>query len=734
MSVFTNERSSGSNDSLDDVEMQEVRGEKDDYGHQKMRLLSNKRNSVSPHRSLGSSETLDDVEMQGRDDDYGDQDGLLSSGNRKGKRTLEPEFETKWHLRTPWVVFLSFSTAIATILTMWKIASYITSKGNTVIDYPNPTSSGFRRSASDYELNPNWDFDASPKVRTYHWTIKDIEANPDGVFRPMITINSQFPGPMIECNEGDVIIIDVDNQAVNATSIHFHGIFQNGTNHMDGTTGITQCPIAPGNKFRYQFNVTGQSGTYYYHGHQAVQVSDGLYGPLIIHSKKEKTLQPISYSTDRVIMLQDYYHELSSGLTMKNLEPDSEASPIPDGALINGLNSVDCSVLPHRTCNNSTAILPSFHLAANENHRLRFINTGAFAWFQVGLDEHEFAITEVDGTDIMPSYDTRMMISPAQRYSMIVNTNRNSTDAFWLRARMVTHCWKEPSLPANGADEVRAVIRYISDKDTPQTMTSKPTSQEWKKPIETWCKDMNTTSFIPTSFEPAPQIADHSYFIRVNLERHYWRLQRGYLNSSTFRPQVHQPTLHRTIDGFSTKNESFTSMAQTNGVNSISYNQENDYLIQHSGVKVVDIIIRNFDEGNHPMHLHGHKVWVLGQGHGDFPGYQALHLQPEGRGTLPGHEHALDNLIRRDVATVEGFGWLALRFVADNPGIWAFHCHMMWHGEAGMAMQFMDRVDEVMKMQIPEENQKLCQVNVEELEKGSIPKDEIWFGFGPEDE
>jgi FtsP/CotA-like multicopper oxidase with cupredoxin domain len=127
----------------------------------------------------------------------------------------------------------------------------------------------------------------------------------------------------------------------------------------------------------------------------AVQSSDGLVGPLVIHSKQEKKLQQIPYVTDRVVMLQDWYHDLSTGLLIEALEPGSESSPIPHGALMNGMNKRDCSNLSHRMCDNSTATLPSLDLTANANHRLRFINSGAFAWFQIEVDEHEFAISEV---------------------------------------------------------------------------------------------------------------------------------------------------------------------------------------------------------------------------------------------------------------------------------------------------------------------------------------------------
>ncbi|RDW95296.1 hypothetical protein BP5796_01059 [Coleophoma crateriformis] len=548
-----------------------------------------------------------------------------------------------------------------------------------------------------------------------------------------MTINGQFPGPLIECNEGDTLVIEVENKAANATSIHFHGIFQNGTNFMDGTTGVTQCPIAPNKKFRYEFTIKRQSGTYYYHGHQAVQISDGLYGPVVVHSRDEKKLQQIPYASDRVVMLQDYYHDLSSGLLKSFLEPGSENSPIPDGALINGLNTRDCTRSPGRMCDNSTATLPSMDLRANENHRLRFINVGAFAWFQVSVDEHDFALTEVDGTDIVPSRDTRLMISPSQRYSMIVSTDNPDTSAVWLRAKMVTHCWKQPELPGVGLDEVKAVVAYTTSKRRTKPIASQPQSRAWAQGMEVQCKDMNTTSYVPLPLEPPPEVADHSYYLRSNLEIGNWRLERGFFNTSTFRPQLKNPTLHRTIDGYSTNNETFTSQSTLNGVNSVSYDLKNDFMIQHSGIKVVDLIIQNFDEGNHPMHLHGHKFWVLGQGHGMFPGYDHIGLQPEGRGLLPQsspNHRSLDNLIRRDVASAEGFGWLALRFVADNPGVWAFHCHMAWHAEAGMSMQFLSRVDEVQGWSIPEQNRELCQQPISELEKGAAPKDETWFGFG----
>lgn len=119
----------------------------------------------------------------------------------------------------------------------------------------------FWRPSSDYIIDGNWDYNATATTREYEWVVTDLTANPDGVFRPMMVINGQFPGPMIVCNEGDTIVVNVVNHAKNATSIHWHGLFQNGSNWNDGAAGITQCPIAPGQSFRYEFTVKGQAGS-----------------------------------------------------------------------------------------------------------------------------------------------------------------------------------------------------------------------------------------------------------------------------------------------------------------------------------------------------------------------------------------------------------------------------------------------------------------------------------------
>ena len=571
------------------------------------------------------------------------------------------------------------------------------------------------RSFGDYVIDPRWKYDEQPRKREYWWKVEDVEFNPDGVYRPMMVINRQFPGPMIECNEDDTIVVHVQNMAVNATSFHWHGIYQNGTNWMDGTVGITQCPIASGGSFTYEFQVKGQFGTYWYHAHQGVQTSDGLFGPFVVHCEDEKELQEISYATDRIIMVQDHYHDISGLLLMEYLASDREnTEPVPDGALINGLNIQNCDALPHRKCDNSSVSLPRFDFPRNQNHRLRIINTGAFAEFQIQIDEHEFAVTEVDGTNVKAAYYHRLNINPGQRYSIVISANATTADLFWLRARMVTHCFAEPN--ADLEPETRAIVSFTSDASSIVTgfshaLTQVPQSMDWSDVIELICKDMNTTELIPLPPIAAPPKPDAFFYLRANFEIGNWRLSRGFFNTSSWRADPYHPSLQRVVDGHATGNESFTlSMI---GINEAAFDVQREMVLQVDGIKTIDLLIMNFDDGNHPLHLHGHKFFVLGQGHGyfDYSTYDSIDVS---------------NPLRRDTASVEAYGWTLIRVVTDNPGMWALHCHIAWHTEAGMLMQLLSSPDVVGKWMLPEENSALCKA--EGLERGMSPKDEIWFG------
>jgi FtsP/CotA-like multicopper oxidase with cupredoxin domain len=64
----------------------------------------------------------------------------------------------------------------------------------------------------------------------------------------------------------------------------------------------------------------------------------------------------------------------------------------------------------------------------------------------------------------------------------------------------------------------------------------------------------------------------------------------------------------------------------------------------------------------HPIHLHGHDFYVLGQkASATYSGTSDLNFS---------------NPIRRDVAMLPASGYLVMGFPTDNPGVWLLHCHV----------------------------------------------------------
>jgi FtsP/CotA-like multicopper oxidase with cupredoxin domain len=198
--------------------------------------------------------------------------------------------------------------------------------------------------------------------------------------------------------------------------------------------------------------------------------------------------------------------------------------------------------VPSRRCDSTNATLPKFEFEPNKNHRLRVINAATLASFQFEIDSHPFAITEVDGTDVLPSPSNRIKINPAQRYSVIINTNVTTTDTFWLRLRLIDDCFSGGNTPfsnPNIINNMKGIVRYSSSTNT----SALPTTEPWGQAIEQECTDMDIP-FVPVPAIVAPP-PDHRFYLVANFRIGDWRLSRGFFNESSWRPNPRSPTLSR---------------------------------------------------------------------------------------------------------------------------------------------------------------------------------------------
>ncbi|EEB94858.1 hypothetical protein MPER_06264, partial [Moniliophthora perniciosa FA553] len=238
-------------------------------------------------------------------------------------------------------------------------------------------------------------------TRTGDLHIVNKKISPDGFQRSTVLAGqtsdtAAFPGPLIRANKGDEFQLNVIDELTDpsmnrSTTIHWHGLFQRGTNWADGPEFVTQCPIVPGNSFKYRFSVPEQAGTYWYHSHFRAQYCDGLRGPLVIYDPQDphQDLYDID-DENTVITLADWYHRTSAEV----LASQAQAPPVADSTLINGLGRwVD---------GDPTSPLAIVNVVQGKRYRFRLISISCDPNYAFSIDGHNMTIIEADGVNVKP--------------------------------------------------------------------------------------------------------------------------------------------------------------------------------------------------------------------------------------------------------------------------------------------------------------------------------------------
>lgn len=291
----------------------------------------------------------------------------------------------------------------------------------------------------------------------------------DGHQRQVLLINGQYPGPKIEANWGDTLQITVHNDLdqaglENGTSIHWHGFRQYLTNTQDGTNGLTECPIPPGQSRTYRFVATAY-GTSWYHSHYSIQYADGVVGPIVIHG-------PASANYDielEPIVLTDWFYE--EAFALYDQAKVAPGPPTSDTVLVNG-----------RMVSKEGGAYYTTTLTPGKKHLLRFVNTGINDWFHVTLDGHQFQVIAADFVPVTPFYINELVLGVGQRYDVIVEAN-NTVGNYWLNIGTGNGGNPRGCDGPNAAEgTVKAIFRY---KGAP---TANPTAV--LNPVTTGCEDL----------------------------------------------------------------------------------------------------------------------------------------------------------------------------------------------------------------------------------------------------
>lgn len=537
------------------------------------------------------------------------------------------------------------------------------------------------------------------KIRYYKWDIKYELKSPDCYKKLVITINGMSPGPTITAEQGDTVVVEVTNHLLTEnTAIHWHGIRQIGTPWYDGTEGVTQCPIVPGDTFVYKF-VVDRPGTYLYHAHYGMQREEGLNGMIVVSVPGGQS-EPFAYDFDRSIMLTDWYHksahEQATGLASLPFVWVGE----PQSLLIQGRGRFNCSSVnapasDPGTCNVTNPDCSPFVLTVipGKIYRLRIASLTSLSALNFEIEGHNMTVVEADGHYVEPFEVKNLFIYSGETYSVIVRANQNSSRNYWATTNVVS---RRPGTPTG-----LAIFNYYPNPQEQNPPTVPTTGPMWN----------NTAPRIAQSqaikarkgfIEPPPATSDRLIML-LNTQNRI----NGYIKWAINNVSFTLPTTPYLITLKETRlrnkrHQVFDQRPPPNGYDWQNYDIRNPQANVNATTSnsiyrlkfntTIDIVLQNANMINpntsdtHPWHLHGHDFWVLGYGLGKF--------DPNNHP----NKYNLVNPILKNTVPLHPYGWTVIRFRADNPGVWLFHCHIDSHFSMGMGIVFEEGVHRVGKL------------------------------------
>jgi CopA family copper-resistance protein len=273
----------------------------------------------------------------------------------------------------------------------------------------------------------------------YNITVDKVQIDTGDFVKEGIGYNGASPGPVLRFKEGEDVTINVTNNLNVSTSIHWHGLIL--PFEMDGVPGISFKGIAPGETFTYKFPIT-QNGTYWFHSHSGFQEPDGAYGAIVIESKdrepfrynREYVVQLTDkhpHSGDRIMrnlkMMPDYYNRKQQTLSdfFKDSKENGLGETVDDRMAWGGMRMMATDI---EDVQGFTGLINGKGPSQNwtglfkpgERIRLRFINSSAMTYFDIRIPGLEMLVVQADGNNVKPVNVDEFRIGVAETYDVIV--------------------------------------------------------------------------------------------------------------------------------------------------------------------------------------------------------------------------------------------------------------------------------------------------------------------------
>jgi L-ascorbate oxidase len=423
---------------------------------------------------------------------------------------------------------------------------------------------------------------------------------------------------------------------------------------------VTQDPIPPGGFFTYKVDTWPQAGTFFYHAHTGMDITS-LFGPLIIED------DPVVYKTwpaayqydeERVLILNGIYHESLDSLVERIIGPIHHYPASADSLTVNGKSYGEWENV---TTPNRSSSYEVVSVKKGLRYRFRFINAASDSLLVCNISGHSFSVIEMDGIYTHPVQTDYLLITPGQRYSVIIEMDQEPEN------HLITCKHAEFPGPKNGL----AILNFKeSTYPIKQLRTLDMGNGTEFLLLNKWIVDdlLPNYELKQTDVYDIPPNVDKEFFIDVN-------------EAVNGRQNTYEINGHHYEDPETSYN--FQLAAGTN----IS---DPPQVFEIKKGDVVQFVFQNRRARHcfsHPWHIHGHSFYVVGEGPDEYDpvkdGEAIREKTKAGTVNTSRFRDTVTLFANQTAGANETYGtpcgWTAVRFIANNPGLWFAHCHVTPH-------------------------------------------------------
>ncbi|KAK1298776.1 Laccase-17 [Acorus calamus] len=499
----------------------------------------------------------------------------------------------------------------------------------------------------------------------------------------MVTVNGRYPGPKIVTREGDRLLVKVINHVSNNITIHWHGVRQLLSGWADGPAYVTQCPIQTGQSYVYNFTVVGQRGTLWWHAHIS-WLRSTIHGPIVILPKLGVPY-PFKKPYKEVPIIFGEWFNADAEAVIKQALQTGGGPNVSDAYTINGFPG------PLYNCSSAKDTY-KLKVKPGKTYMLRLINAALNDELFFSIANHTVKVVEADAVYVKPFDINVVLITPGQTTNILLETHSSHSNAtFLMEARpyatglgtfdntttaaileyhhhpnSISHLKQlpllRPKLPSlNDTAFAASFVSKLRSLNKPQVPTNIDKRFFFTVGLGTSPCPKNHTCQGPNGTKFAASVNNVSFALPTTTAL----LQAYFFGKSVgvYKPNFPIDPLHPfNYTGTPPNN---TMVSNDTKVVVLPFNTTVELVMQDTSI---------LGSESHPLHLHGYNFYVIGQGFGNYdPVKDPLKFN-------------LVDPVERNTVGVPSGGWIAVRFKADNPGVWFMHCHLEVHLSWGLRM------------------------------------------------